>query len=115
LRMLRHAALLGLLAVGLAGPVQADEADVVAVIYQAAERYGVSGARLLAVARCESTLNPWAVGRQGERGLFQLHPQGELRTFHARGYGDPFNAWEAADFAAARFAEGGSGAWSCAR
>ena len=26
------------------------------------------------VARCESRLNRWAVGRAGERGLFQIHP-----------------------------------------
>ncbi len=36
--------------------------------------YGWDCARALAVARCESRLDPAAVGGAGERGLFQIHP-----------------------------------------
>ena len=94
---------------------QADEAAIIATIQDAAARHGVSGARLVQVARCESRLDASAVGRAGERGGFQLHPQGELRTFYARGFTDPTNWWEAAEFTAQRFAEGAARAWSCAR
>ena len=96
--------------------VQAQSADeIVDVITTAAGTYGVSGARLLAVARCESRLNPSAVGRAGERGLFQLHPRGLLPDFYARGYSDPMNAWESADYAASAFARGLASHWTCAR
>jgi hypothetical protein len=99
-------------AVAGAGHTQ-GAATVVEIIHERAAAHGQSGARLERVARCESSLNPAAVGRAGELGLFQLHPRGELRTFYARGYSDPHNVWEAADFAATRFAEGGARAWSC--
>lgn len=115
MRSLRHALILTMLGVGLAGTVQADEADVVAVIYQAADNHGIGRTWLLNVARCESTLNPNARGRLGEQGLMQLLPGGELDRFYARGYTNPWSAEQSADYAAARFAEGGSGAWSCAR
>lgn len=31
-------------------------------------------AKAIAVAWCESRLNPWTIGRHGEIGLFQIHP-----------------------------------------
>ncbi len=88
---------------------------IVATIHDRAAAHGVSGARLEAVARCESTLNLYAVGRAGERGLFQLHPQGLLRTFYAWGYTDPASAWQQSDFTARAFAAGMARHWSCAR
>ena len=94
---------------------QADEAAIVATIQEAAARHGVSAARLVQVARCESRLDPNAVGRAGELGVLQLHPRGELLTFYARGFSDPFNVAQAAEFTAQRFAEGAARAWSCAR
>lgn len=94
---------------------QGEYSWVADVIVDRAIARGVSPHLLLRVALCETggTLYPWSVGAQGELGIFQLHPRGELRTFYARGYGSPFNVWESADFSAARFAEGGARAWSC--
>lgn len=94
---------------------QADEATIIATIQEAAARYGVSGARLVQVARCESRLVPTAVGRAGEQGIFQLLPNGLGRNFRAMGYSDPFNVWESSDFAAWAFANGLSSHWTCAR
>lgn len=92
--------------------------DVQATIREAAARHGVSGDRLVAVARCETggTFNPNAVGRLGEQGIFQLLPvRGLGATFRTMGYSDPFNVWEASDFAGWAFAHGMSGHWTCAR
>ncbi len=93
--------------------------EVVGIIHEAAARHGVSGAWLVEVARCETRgqpFHPQAVGDGGTSfGIFQLHRGGELGTFYARGFSDPFNVWEAAEFAAQRFAEGAARAWSCAR
>lgn len=36
--------------------------------------FGSRCAAALTVARCESRLNPFALGQAGERGLFQIHP-----------------------------------------
>ena len=43
-------------------------------IVAAAHSYDVPAAPLVALARCESRLNPDAVGRAGERGVFQWLP-----------------------------------------
>lgn len=103
------------LAVG-PGAVQAQGIEEVqAIIREAAATHGVSGDRLIQVAHCESRFNPHAVGRAGEQGLFQLLPAGLGRTFRTMGYGDPFNAREASDFAAWAFAHGLSRHWTCAR
>lgn len=36
--------------------------------------FGAGSAVAIKVARCESRFDPRAVGRAGERGLFQIHP-----------------------------------------
>jgi soluble lytic murein transglycosylase-like protein len=89
--------------------------DTVAAIDAASAETGVSWSWLYRVVRCETggTLNPYAVGRQGERGVAQLHPYGMLPTFYALGYADPFDPYEAVRFMAYRFAEGRARAWSC--
>lgn len=101
-------------------PAAAQSPDeVITTIEAAAARHGVSPAWLVAVARCETRgdpFNPRAVGDRGTSfGVFQLHRGGLLDDFWARGYGDPMNVWEAADYAAAAFARGLSSHWSCAR
>jgi hypothetical protein len=113
-RVVLHAAILALVAVVKVGSVaRADIADIIATIEDRALAHGVSPSWLVAVARCESTLNPFAVnGRY--LGLFQLGSPGMLDTFYDMGYGSPFNVWEAADFTAIQFARGRSSAWSCA-
>lgn len=87
--------------------------DLEAIVRDRAAAHGVSGDYLSSVAGCESKWNQYAVGALGELGLFQLHPRGELRAFWARGFTDPFDAWQSSEFAAQRFAEGGASAWSC--
>lgn len=77
---------------------------------------GVSWQRLYLIVRCETgnTFWPYSVGRAGERGVVQLHPRGELPRFHAWGYRDPYNPYEAIEFLAIRLQQGGARAWSCA-
>ena len=43
-------------------------------IYEAGEQEGIDPWILAAIAFRESGLNPWAVGRAGERGIIQLNP-----------------------------------------
>jgi hypothetical protein len=88
---------------------------VIDVIHERAAAHGQSGSYLTAVARCESRLDPYAVGALGEKGLFQLASFGLLPTFYAWGYSNPWSAWEQSDFAARAFARGMSYHWSCAR
>lgn len=83
------------------------------VIYERAEAHGVSGDYLAAVAWCESTYDPYAVGAAGELGLFQLHPYGLLPSFYGLGYTDPWDVWEQADYAAWAFSVGLASHWSC--
>jgi hypothetical protein len=115
LRLLRHAVILAVIVASVHVADAQSPDDIITTIQDAAARHGVSPARLVQVARCESRLNPNAVGRLGEQGVFQLHPQGELRTFYARGFSSPWDVAEAAEFTAQRFAEGAARAWSCAR
>ena len=89
--------------------------DIVATIQDAAARHGVSGARLVALGQCESRLTPTAVGRAGERGLFQLHPQGLLRDFYAQGFTDFGSVYEQAEYTAAAIARGLGSHWTCWR
>lgn len=62
------------------------------------------------VARCESRLNPHALGRAGERGLFQIHPVHFAWAQPGRLY-DP--VWNSR--VAYRLSRGGTrwGPWSC--
>lgn len=119
MRVAKHATLLGLLAGGLllSRPVAAqDSGDVVSIITSAAERYGVSAQRLIAVGRCESRLDPFAVGDSGNSvGLFQINAHGLRPLFFQWGYDDLWSAWQQADFTARAFQAGLASHWSCAR
>jgi hypothetical protein len=90
----------------------AQQSDwIVAEIYSAAARYGVSGDWLLSVAQCESQLNPWAVNPvTGDTGLFQFNPG----TWEAWGGGNIWSVYEQADKAAWAFSQGLSSHWLCA-
>lgn len=84
------------------------------IVVERALAHQVDPSALLAVARCESRLNPRAVGDGGTSfGAFQLHRGGLLSRFFSDGYTDPFDIWQAADFTAAQIAGGHGGAWSC--
>jgi hypothetical protein len=81
--------------------------------------YGLSP-YLARVASCESGgFRPDVVygptrGRAGEIGLFQLHPAGLLPLFRQRGYTDPWNPLQQAEFATWAFGAGLARHWSCA-
>lgn len=75
--------------------------------------YGWDCATALRVARCESTMNPGAVGGAGERGLFQIHP------VHAPALGDRwgqlFDPAVNVQVAFEMWSTQGWGPWTCAR
>lgn len=94
--------------------VEPSTDDIIATIVDRADAYGVDAYLLVRVAWCESRFDRFAVGAQGEVGLFQLHPRGKLATFW-RWYDDPYDVWQQSDFAAWQFSEGQRHHWSCAR
>ena len=80
---LKAALLAGLLLAASAPPAanahHVTSQDVINWTYAYSSKYGVGsgGAEdLLRIARCESRLNPHAVGRLGEVGPYQFHPRG---------------------------------------
>jgi hypothetical protein len=97
-------------------PYRYTAADILAAIDDASVTYGISWRWLYSITLCETghTLDPYSIGRQGERGPVQLHPRGELPRFFARGNTDPFNPYEAIPYLAQRINEGAARAWSCA-
>ncbi len=114
-RLFRHLAILAAVFVATAHQALAGPPELEQIVAERAAAHGVSASWLSSTIGCESEWNTHAVGALGELGLAQLKPgAGELRGFYARGYSDPFNAWESIDYLALRFAEGAAGAWSCA-
>lgn len=101
-----------LLALGLATPARA-EGWVEAQIRASAVRFGQSPAFMVRVARCESDLDWRAIGAEGERGVWQIHPRGLWSEFLALGYTNPVSVYESSEFAARMFRDGRGGAWSC--
>ncbi len=97
-----------------AAPVAAQNSSYVeTVIRDRAAYWGVSGNYLVNVAWCESRLDPGALGRAGEIGVYQLHPYGLLPLFYERGYDNPWSAWQNVDFAVWAFSRGLGSHWSC--
>jgi soluble lytic murein transglycosylase-like protein len=89
-----------------------DQRTVINCIKQAAARWNVSSDMLLRKARCESTLNPRAVGFGIHRGLFQFNYPGTWNTTPYAKY-DPFEAkWNALAAAWAHHV-GRGGEWQC--
>lgn len=89
-----------------------SEQQIVDIIYEAASNYGQNGDAMLRVARCESGLNPHAVGGGGAyHGLFQFVPS----TFANTPYGeyDIYDPWANANAASWIWSEGGKSAWVC--
>ena len=76
------------------------------------EVFGPSCVSALRVAHCETggTFNPWARGRAGERGLFQIHPIHFSWLDESRLWLPGYNS-----LIAFRLSRGGRdwGAWSC--
>ena len=89
-----------------------SEEQILGIIYEAADNYGQSGEAMERVARCESSLNPHAVGGGGAyHGLFQFVPS----TFANPPYGeyDIYDPWANANAAAWMWAQGQKSAWVC--
>ena len=96
-------------------PANAAGDDIAVLVASAAVAHNVSPQWMVRVAWCESRFDPFAVSPDGSNlGLFQLNRHGLLPAFYARGYDNPFDPAQSANFAAERFAAGESGAWSCA-
>lgn len=86
--------------------------SVTDIITAAANRYDQSPSAMLAVARCESHLDPTAVNsRSGAAGLFQFLP-GTWRTTPYAAY-SIFDPWANANAAGWMWAAGRRGEWVC--
>ena len=75
------ATVVALLAIGLTHQVHAQESvtwdDIESWTYFYADYYGADPVDMLRIADCEDPEhNPYAVGRLGERGPYQMHPRG---------------------------------------
>jgi len=86
--------------------------ELIAIIYDAADRYGQPREDMLRVARCESDLVPTAInGRGGSYGLFQFKPGTWLSTPFAE-Y-DIFDPRASANAAAWMWSQGRRREWVC--
>ncbi len=86
--------------------------DVVSIVYGAAAAYGQDGNALLAVAQCESGLNPGAYNASsGASGLFQFLPGTWATTPYAGS--SVFDPWANANAAAWMWSVGRRGEWVC--
>jgi hypothetical protein len=94
------------------GGASYSEDQIVDIIYEAADNYGQSRDAMLRVARCESGLDPNAVGGGGAyHGLFQFVPS----TFAGTPYGeyDIYDPWANANAAGWMWSEGKKNNWVC--
>lgn len=92
-------------------PAPAPAGSVTEIIYAAAARYGVSGDWMVAIAQCESGLNPQAYNPAGYHGLFQF----DETTWAEFGSGSIYDPAAQADATARLLAAGQSSRWpSCA-
>jgi soluble lytic murein transglycosylase-like protein len=94
-----------------AAPVEQSPSTVEEIIAAAASEFGIDAAYLLAVARCESDLDPNATSPAGYHGLFQF----DLETWSAYGYGPIYDPVAQARTAARLLAAGEAERWpNCA-
>lgn len=80
-----------------------------AAILDACARHGCDGAQLIRVMYCESGGDPYAVGPNGERGLFQYHPA----SHNMAGYWAWEDPYAQIEIAAADWAAGLGYLWVC--
>jgi soluble lytic murein transglycosylase-like protein len=88
----------------------AEHTSIRAIITAAAVAHGVNPAWMLAIAACESGLNPRAVEPHGHYGLFQFLPS----TYAANGGHDLYDPVEQARVTATMLAHGQAWQWACA-
>ena len=100
-------------ALRVAAPAPAPAGNnIIAIITAAAQRYGQSPTAMIAVARCESGLNPLAVNRSsGASGLFQFLPSTWRTTPYASS--SIFDATANANAAAWMWSVGRRREWVC--
>lgn len=99
-----------------AAPSPADaEPDVLALIRDAARRWGLDEQLMLRIARCESELNPKAAGPAGQLGLFQFSPATWRWASVAAGLADasPLDTRANVEAAAWLLATDGPHHWGC--
>jgi hypothetical protein len=97
--------------VRVAVPPAANPNSVVGIIEAAAARWGVSGSRMVSIARCESGLRTNAYNPSGPYiGLFQFLQS----TFTANGGTNIYSATDQSNIAAKMLAHGQAHQWSCA-
>lgn len=99
--------------------MQPQPTNVEQIVRDAANKYGLSGDRLIAMARCESTLTPSSVNynyyENGHpSGLFQhisgYYPARALKYGYST---DVFDPYSNANVTAAMIADGLSHLWAC--
>jgi uncharacterized protein YraI len=96
------------------GPRNAQEAEMYAIIYEMADKWGQSRADMLRVAKCESLLDPRAINASsGASGLFQFMPSTFAFTPNGKAGEDIFNARSNADAAGWMWANGMRHHWQC--
>lgn len=93
-------------------PVAAAPAgSIVEIIHAAAAEYGISGDWMVAIAECESGLDPNAYNPAGYHGLFQY----DQTTWAGNGYGDIYDPVAQSRTTARLLAAGQSSRWpNCA-
>jgi uncharacterized protein YraI len=96
------------------GPANQHEAEMIAIIYEMADKWGQDRATFLRVARCESWLNPEAVSHAGAQGLFQFMPSTWAFTPNGKRGESPFDPRASADAAGWMWANGMRHHWMCA-
>jgi soluble lytic murein transglycosylase-like protein len=91
-------------------PLEYNASTSEAIVLSYAIKYGVKGDELLNTLKCESGLNPKAVGDHGTSyGIAQIHLPAHKDISKAQAL-DPFFA---IDFAAKQFSLGNAGIWTC--
>jgi hypothetical protein len=109
-RTVRHAALLLALCATTAMPVRASEPWTVADSESALATASPLATCIVSIE--DGSLDPYAVGAQGELGLVQLHPRGKLPEFYAEGYSDPYSPYQSVAYLEGALARGEGPAWS---
>lgn len=96
------------------GPKSARDAEMISIIYQAADKWGQSRVDMLRVARCESFLDPNIVNpASGTSGLFQFRPSTFAFTPNGKRGENIFDPWSNADAAGWMWANGMRHHWAC--
>ncbi|MBA2247082.1 MAG: SH3 domain-containing protein [Chloroflexia bacterium] len=95
-------------------PTTGQGADMVAIIYAAADKWGQPRADMLRVARCESLLDPRAVNKSsGASGLFQFMPSTFAFTPNGKAGQSIFDPVASADAAGWMWKNGMRNHWAC--